>query len=42
MHKAIAHHPLMDAQPFPRQWLPTVFKLLSHDAMRYGVSLWPG
>ena len=46
MHKAIAHHPLTDAQPVPEQWAatpwltPTSF-IVQHDIIWYGISLWP-
>jgi len=45
--QAIAHHPPADAQLAPQaleeQWdkLPLPSKLLLHDVMWYGISLWP-
>lgn len=46
MHRAIAHHPPTNAQPVPRpqllppSQLPSVLQF-THDAIQYGISLWP-
>ena len=46
MHKAIAHHPIIDAQPVPEQlhphWpTPLSFRVYLHNITWYGISLWP-
>ena len=46
VHKTIAHHPLTNTQPVPKQQLPLwptahSFIGFSQDVICYGISLWP-